>query len=87
MQSPIRKGDKLENGGSVTGPCSPWTLFMGKPLARKGDEAMCNLHGSTVIDEGSLKFSDRNRKPFALHDHRCACGCRLVSSLKNVNFE
>jgi uncharacterized Zn-binding protein involved in type VI secretion len=86
MKGPIRKGDKLEHGGEVTGKCSPWAVFMGKPVARKGDEAVCDLHGPTVIDEGAAKFPDRDRKMFALHDHRCACGCRLISSLKNVNF-
>ncbi|WP_227791594.1 PAAR domain-containing protein [Burkholderia sp. BE17] len=44
MKSPIRKGDKLEHGGEVTGMCSPWSTFMGRPLARKGDEAVCDLH-------------------------------------------
>jgi uncharacterized Zn-binding protein involved in type VI secretion len=85
MKSPIRKGDKLEHGGEVTGG-SLWTVFMGRPLARKGDEAVCDLYGPTVIDEGAAKFPDRDHKLFALHDHRCACGCRLISSLKNVNF-
>ncbi|WP_081059549.1 PAAR domain-containing protein [Burkholderia vietnamiensis] len=46
MKSPIRKGDKLEHGGEVTAG-SPWTTFMSQPLARKGDAAHCNLHGST----------------------------------------
>jgi uncharacterized Zn-binding protein involved in type VI secretion len=41
MKSPIRKGDKLENGGEVTGG-SEWFNFMGRPLARKGDEAICD---------------------------------------------
>ena len=39
MQSPIRKGDKLEHGGEVTGG-SPWFEVMGRPLARKGAEAI-----------------------------------------------
>lgn len=82
MKSPIRKGDKLEHGGEVTGKCSPWIIFMGRPLARKGDEAACDLHGPTVIDEEAAKFADRDKKLFALHDHRCACGCRLISSLQ-----
>jgi uncharacterized Zn-binding protein involved in type VI secretion len=51
MHSPIRKGDKLENGGEVTGG-SPWTEYMGRPLARKGDDAICGQHGLTTIDEG-----------------------------------
>lgn len=86
MKSPIRKGDKLEHGGEVTAG-SPWTTFMSQPLARKGDAAHCNLHGSTFIDEGANKFPDRDGKLFALDGHRCACGCRLISSLPNVNFE
>jgi uncharacterized Zn-binding protein involved in type VI secretion len=86
MKSPIRKGDKLEHGGEVTAG-SPWTTFMGRPLARKGDEAICDLHGPTIIDEGAQKFPDRDTRLFALHDHRCACGCRLISSLNNVTFE
>lgn len=35
MQFPIRKGDRLKNGGKVTGD-SPWTIFIGEPLAREG---------------------------------------------------
>ncbi|MCU9956987.1 PAAR domain-containing protein [Burkholderia sp. BKH01] len=61
MQSPIRKGDRLEHDGEVTGG-SPWAEFMGSPLARKGDEATCDLHGQTVIDEGADKFPDRDHK-------------------------
>lgn len=86
MKSPIRKGDKLENGGEVTGG-SVWTDFMGRPLARKGDEAICDQHGPTTIAEGYDKFTDRDGTPFAMHHHRCTCGCRLLSSLENVNIE
>ncbi|HEY4353611.1 MAG TPA: PAAR domain-containing protein [Paraburkholderia sp.] len=86
MKSPIRKGDKLENGGEVTGG-SEWAEFMGRPLARKGDAAICNEHGPTVIDEGYERFPDRDGKPVALHHHRCACGCRLIASLQNVSIE
>ncbi|NLP59964.1 PAAR domain-containing protein [Paraburkholderia sacchari] len=84
-KSPIRKGDKLEHGGEVTGG-SPWSNFMGRPLARKGDAALCAQHGPTVIDEGYGKFPDRDGKWVAMHHHRCACGCRLISSLQNVNI-
>ncbi|WNC89831.1 PAAR domain-containing protein [Paraburkholderia sp. FT54] len=47
-KSPIRKGDELEHGGEVTS-CSPWTNLMGRPLARKGDAALCVRHGPTLI--------------------------------------
>lgn len=86
MKSPIRKGDKLEDGGEVTGG-SPWFEVMGRPLARKGDDAICELHGPTTIDEGYEKFPDRDGKWVAFHHYRCACGCRLLSSLMNFNIE
>ncbi|WP_321923757.1 PAAR domain-containing protein [Paraburkholderia guartelaensis] len=86
MKSPIRKGDKLEDGGEVTGGSECFN-FMGRPLARKGDEAICDEHGQTVIDEGYAKFPDRDGKWVAFHHYRCACGCRLISSLRNVNIE
>ncbi|WP_213301402.1 PAAR domain-containing protein [Paraburkholderia sacchari] len=84
-KSPIRKGDMLEHGGEVTGG-SPWTNFMSRPLARKGDAALCAQHGPTVINEGYEKFPDRDGKWVAMHHQRCACGCRLISSLQNVNI-
>jgi len=85
MKSPIRKGDKLEHGGEVTGG-SQWAEFMGRPLARKGDDALCDVHGPTTIDEGHERFPDRDGKWFAMHNHCCVCGCRLISSLPNVNI-
>ena len=84
MKSPIRQGDGLENGGEVT-TGSPYMNFMGRPLARKGDAAICALHGATTIAEGNERFPDQDGKPVAMHHHRCACGCRLISSLQNVN--
>jgi uncharacterized Zn-binding protein involved in type VI secretion len=85
MRSPIRKYDKLENGGHVTDG-SPHMEFMGQPLARKGDAAICDRHGETAIDEGDEEFPDRDGKPVAMHLQRCACGCRLISSLQNVHI-
>jgi hypothetical protein len=46
MKSPIRKDDELESGGRVTSG-SLYTEFMGRPLARKGDAALCDLRGET----------------------------------------
>jgi uncharacterized Zn-binding protein involved in type VI secretion len=85
MKSPIRYGDKLEHGGEVTSG-SPFSTFMGRALARRDDSAQCDLHGQTTIAEGDERFPDRDGKPYAMQDHRCACGCRLNSSLQNVNF-
>ncbi|WP_349631819.1 PAAR domain-containing protein [Burkholderia pyrrocinia] len=39
----MHKGEKLEYGGEVTS-VSPWTEFMGRPFARRGDDATCDLH-------------------------------------------
>ncbi|KWD53871.1 hypothetical protein WL67_06730 [Burkholderia ubonensis] len=83
--SPIRKYDELEHGGQVTSGSSTMD-FMGRPLARKGDAALCNQHGETAIDEGDESFPDQDGKPVAMHLHRCACGCRLISSLQNVHI-
>ena len=85
MKSPIRKGDRLENGGKVTSG-STTMQFMGKPVARKGDEAHCAVHGKTTIAEGEASFRDQDGKHIALHQHRCKCGCRLISSLTNVHI-
>ncbi|WP_183037162.1 PAAR domain-containing protein [Cupriavidus sp. UME77] len=85
MKSPIRLGDALEYGGQVTS-ASPTMKFMSRPLARKGDSALCARHGSTTIAEGHGAFPDQDGRLVAMHHHRCACGCRLISSLQNVHI-
>ncbi len=85
MQSPIRFGDKLENGGEVT-TASSGMMFMGRLLACQGDEALCARHGTTTIAEGNTSFPGKGGKLVAMHHHVCACGCRLISSLANVNI-
>ncbi|MDX5631016.1 MULTISPECIES: PAAR domain-containing protein [unclassified Brenneria] len=77
MKNIIRKGDSLrEYGGQVLG--GHYQCF-GKPIACKGDAVACNRHGASVIAEGSATCLI-DGKPIALHGHRCACGCTLVSS-------
>ncbi|ENG2370920.1 PAAR domain-containing protein, partial [Klebsiella pneumoniae] len=48
-------------------------------IAVKGDAVKCNKHGMTTIVEGS-SLTKVDGQPVALHGHRCACGCTLVSS-------
>ncbi|MFL9920616.1 PAAR domain-containing protein [Paraburkholderia fungorum] len=84
MQNPIRVGDALENGGRVTSG-SPDMDFADRFVARKGDSAICDRHGKTTIAEGHPFFTDKG-KPIALHHHRCACGCRLISSVENISL-
>jgi uncharacterized Zn-binding protein involved in type VI secretion len=85
MPNPIRIADKLENNGEVT-TASSEMMFMGRLLACKGDEALCALHGPTTIAEGLERFPGKGGKWIAMHHHRCACGCRLISSLLNVHI-
>lgn len=85
VRSPIRLGDPLEHGGQVTS-ASPTMTFMCRPLARKGDAALCARHGPTTIAEGNDGFPDQDGKPVAMHYHCCECGCRLISSLQNVHI-
>ncbi|HCD4439301.1 TPA: PAAR domain-containing protein, partial [Klebsiella pneumoniae] len=63
-------------GGSVIGG---HYLYFGKGIAVKGDAVKCNKHGMTTIVEGS-SLTKVDGQPVALHGHRCACGCTLVSS-------
>lgn len=76
MKFPIRKGDKLENGGEVT-EGSPWFEVMGRPLARKGDKAICEQHGPTTIAEGYGKFPTGTAGPssFTTIAVHAAAGC------------
>lgn len=83
MQNPIRVRDALEHGGHVI-EGSPNMNFAGRRVARKGDAANCSRHGDTTIAEGHPFVMDKGI-PIALHHHQCACGCRLISSLANVN--
>ncbi|TCL05611.1 PAAR domain-containing protein [Sodalis ligni] len=82
MKGIIRIGDKTTHGGTVTSG-SQVMKFGGIGVARKGDDVACPKHGGTSISEGHTTFCD-NSFPVAFHGHRCACGCRLLSSLPHV---
>jgi uncharacterized Zn-binding protein involved in type VI secretion len=77
----IRKGDALrEYGGEVL---TGHYLCFCKGIATKGDLVKCNKHGMTTIAQGS-ELSIIDGQPVALHGHRCACGCTLVSSFPDI---
>ncbi|SQI35960.1 Uncharacterized conserved protein [Leminorella richardii] len=78
----IRLGDKTTHGGTVISASSTMT-FHGVPVARLGDSVTCPLHNLTVIAEGNASFTD-NGIPIAFDGHQCACGCRLIASLRYV---
>lgn len=82
MQGVIRVGDKTSYGGVVLSGASSLT-FMGKSVASLGDKVSCPKHGNTNIIEGDNN-ARCNGKPIALHGHRCACGCTLITSLPNA---
>ena len=79
----VRVGDKLKPyGGEVLS--GSFDAF-GKPVACVNDKAKCNEHGMTTISEGS-ELSKVDGVPVALHGHRCACGCTLVSSFPDCGI-
>jgi len=83
MKRVIRQGDILkEYGGKVL---VGHYLCFGKGIAAKGDAVKCNKHGMTNIAEGS-SLSKVDGQPIALHGHRCACGCTLVSSFPDFGI-
>lgn len=79
MRGLIRVGDKLSSGGEVVS-ASRGMSFMGRDVACQGDRVRCPAHGVSFIAEGD-SGSKRNGRPIALHGHRCACGCTLMTSL------
>lgn len=78
----IRLGDATDHGGKVISASSSMH-YDGRPLARKGDEVSCPKHPKVrpnrIID-GDAAMTDGG-VALALHGHRAACGCHLISSL------
>jgi uncharacterized Zn-binding protein involved in type VI secretion len=70
-------GDALAGGGAVVSG-SPFTSIDGKPVARIGDKAVCQLHGPTSIASGD-PTTVIDGQPVARHGDKCACGCALLS--------
>jgi uncharacterized Zn-binding protein involved in type VI secretion len=84
MNKVIRQGDTLrEHGGKVLG--GHYQCFS-QGFACKGDPVSCNKHGMTTIAEGSSRTM-MDGQPVALHGHRCACGCTLVSSFPDCGID
>jgi uncharacterized Zn-binding protein involved in type VI secretion len=77
----VRLGDLTSHGGRVI-TASPTHTILGIGIARVGDKLRCPMpgHGVSVIVEGAASFSIGGRM-VALHGHRGACGCTLISSL------
>ncbi|WP_209725642.1 PAAR domain-containing protein [Duganella sp. 1411] len=77
----VRLGDFTSHGGSVIS-ASPTHSIGGLGIARMGDHVGCPIpgHGVNLIIEGATTYLIAGRM-VALHGHKCACGCTLISSL------
>lgn len=77
----VRLGDLTSHGGKVI-TASPTHTIAGIGIARVGDTVLCPLpgHGVNPIVEGAQTFLIGGRT-VALHGHRTACGCTLISTL------
>lgn len=82
----IRLGDFTSHGGKVI--TASLTHFIGDiGIARVGDKVACPMggHGINPIVEGSATYLIGGRM-VALHGHRSACGCALISSLVTATY-
>jgi uncharacterized Zn-binding protein involved in type VI secretion len=77
----VRMGDLTSHGGKVVTASTTHTIG-GIGVARMGDKLICPIagHGVNAIVEGAANYLIGGRR-VALHGHRGACGCRLISSL------
>ncbi|HEX7983800.1 MAG TPA: PAAR domain-containing protein [Duganella sp.] len=82
----VRFGDKTSHGGTVI-TASRTHSIGGIGIARAGDEIACPMpgHGVNVIVEGASTYLVGGRM-VALHGHKCACGCTLISSLASATY-
>lgn len=80
----VRLGDATSHGGKVV-TASATHLIRGIGIARVGDMITCPIpgHGVNTIVEGSATYLIGGRM-VALHGHRCACSCTLISSLETA---
>ena len=82
----IRLGDATSHGGKVI-TASTTHLAGGIGIARVGDKVTCPVsrHGLNTIVEGTATYLIGGRM-VALHGHRSACGCTLISSLVTATY-
>ncbi|RII77776.1 PAAR domain-containing protein [Pseudomonas monteilii] len=79
MKNIVRLGDSTDLGGIVI-ESIPHTSLNGKPIAGKGNLALCPLcKGEFPIIEGSDTYRV-NGIPVALDGMKTACGASLIAS-------
>ena len=83
MGHPIaRLGDLLDHGGAII-EGSPNVTVNGKPVARKGDKAMCAIHGLVTISDGNPHMPI-NGRDCARVTSLCSCGAKIITGSPNV---
>jgi uncharacterized Zn-binding protein involved in type VI secretion len=75
-------GDSHSHGGHVTSG-APNSKTGGRPIARLGDAAVCEIHGSTSISKVSGKVM-LDGKEAACDGDELACGGRLIATQVNT---
>lgn len=82
----VRLGDSTAHGGTVI-TASHTHSIGGIGIARVGDKITCPvpMHGVNEIIEGATTYLIGGRM-VALHGHKCACGCTLISSLASATY-
>ncbi|MDN7179281.1 PAAR domain-containing protein [Caballeronia sp. SEWSISQ10-4 2] len=78
-------GDTLAPHGGTVMTGSNTDTVDGKAIARQGDRVECKEHGAQAITEGD-ESSMVSGQPVALHGHRAACGCTLVSRTATLSM-
>jgi len=80
-----RLNDTIDHGGHITSG-SPNALTNGLPTARVGDSAVCDIHGSVTIIEGSC-ITRTNGLPTARVGDKLSCGAKISSGSPNAYIE
>lgn len=78
-------GTEISHGGSVTSG-SPTTNDEGTAIARVGDDASCNVHGSVTITQGSPTMTDNGAAVARVGDE-LSCGATLTSTGASTKWD
>ncbi|QCP47935.1 PAAR domain-containing protein [Trinickia violacea] len=78
-------GDKHSHGGRVVSGASQSDID-GKPIARVGDKAVCNVHGSVDIVSGDANVTF-DGKAVAREGDKLSCGAVLTAEQQSTGSE
>jgi uncharacterized Zn-binding protein involved in type VI secretion len=78
-----RIGDTLDHGGMILTGSPNWQCN-GIAIARVGDTAHCNIHGTVTITTGSPNWTV-NSQAMARIGSLCSCGAVINSGSSNWN--